>query len=576
MDLSLDALIARAEAWLIQDPDPDNAREVRELIAARDQDGLTQRFSAELVFGTAGLRGFIGAGPNRMNRVTVGRASAGLAVQLAATVANAHDRGVVVGRDARHKSLALAIQTAETLVGAGFKVHWVPEPAPTPIVAFAGRYLNAAAAVVVTASHNPPQYNGFKVYSERGSQIVPPQDREILSASRDAPPFKRLPKVDFETALAGGSIQELAPAVEEAYYAALDGQCMLSVPPPAALRVVTTSLHGVGNRPLLKALARRGFEDVTPVAAQADPDPNFSTVTFPNPEEDGALDLALALARSEGADILIANDPDADRLCVAVASGDGHRPLTGNELGALLGDWLLGEAARRGTLPNASVVITTVVSSQLLGKIATSYGVRSEATLTGFKWIWDRAIALAEEGVEFRFGYEEALGYCVGQAVRDKDGISAAQVVCELAAQLKAEGKSLLDALDALWCRYGFHASGQVATTFPGLAGKAQIDALMERLRQQPPAEVLDTSILRIVDLLEDGSGLPRSNVLIWEMSDGARLVFRPSGTEPKLKAYVEVCVAVERGDTQAARESGLARLAQIEDWIKDTIDRTS
>jgi phosphomannomutase len=554
MTRSMEALLGEAEQWVKDDPDPVTRAELEQLIVTGDEAGLLQRFGAPLVFGTAGLRGFIGAGPAWMNDVTVGRATAGLAQQLISDLPGAQDMGIVIGRDGRHKSVEFARLAAEILAGYGFRVYAFEPPVPTPLAAFAGRYLGCASTIVVTASHNPPQYNGFKVYAPQGYQIVAPQDARILAASGVIERFADIPRMGFETAQAEGRVSWIGDDVIEAYYQALDEQCMTPVS-KQALSIVTTSLHGVGHPWLMKALERRGFECVWPVEAQAQPDPDFPTVALPNPEEDGALDLAMALAREKQADVILANDPDADRLCVAVRKDGDYQLLTGNELGILLADWLLGQAQERGVLPQRSAVITTVVSTSLLQKLAQSYGVESYAVLTGFKWIWDKAVALEADGVSFRFGFEEALGYCVGAAVRDKDGIGAAQVLAELAASLKTRGLTLCDALDGIRQKHGFYASEQVATVFDGLDGKKRIEAVMSSLRQTMPTEITGQAVTLTEDLAQGGTGLPRSNVIITWLNDDSRIIFRPSGTEPKLKAYLEVCVPVIDGDLSQARQ---------------------
>jgi len=322
----------------------------------------------------------------------------------------------------------------------------------------------------------------------------------------------------------------------------------------------------------MQALERRGFSHVWPVAAQAEPDPDFPTVKLPNPEEEGAMDLAMALARQKNADIILANDPDADRLCVAVRHHGAYQLLTGNELGILLADWLLSQAKARGTLPQQSAVITTVVSTSFLQKLAHSYGVAAHAVLTGFKWIWDKAVQLEREGGSFRFGFEEALGYCVGSAVRDKDGIGAAQVLAELAAHLKDRGLTLCDALDLLHKEHGLYASQQVATVFDGLDGRSRIEAMMTGLRASLPAEIAGQAVTSTEDLADGVNGLPRSNVIIAWLEDGSRIIFRPSGTEPKLKAYLEVSVAVIDDDVDGARESADRRLRQLAQWVHNRV----
>ena len=482
-----------ARRWLAEDPDPDTRAETEALLAAGDEAALVDRFGARLAFGTAGLRGELGAGPNRMNRALVRRVAAGLGRYLGS------GRRVVIGYDARHKSDLFAVDSAAVLTGAGLAVMVLPRPLPTPVLAFAVRHLACDAGIMVTASHNPARDNGYKVYLGDGAQIVPPADRDISAA------------IDTVTALDGVALADTyATLGDEILDAYLDGAAALVAPGPRELRVVYTPLHGVGGPITTEALRRGGFTDVHVVAAQEQPDPDFPTVAFPNPEEPGALDLALADADRLGADIVLANDPDADRLAVAVAG----RRLTGDEVGCLLGRYLLSTRPATGE----RLVVTSIVSSTLLGRIADDFGAHHERTLTGFKWIVRPALAHPEW--EFVLGYEEALGYSVGAFVRDKDGISAAVVVAEMAAALKADGRTLLDGLDDLDRRYGRYRTAQRSFR----VSPAEQQEAMARARHHPDAQDLR----------------PQADVVVIEAAEG-RVVFRPSGTEPKLKLYAEV-----------------------------------
>lgn len=575
-------LIEQAQAWIADDPDPVTRAELEALVTTENIEALRERFSGPLQFGTAGLRGLIGAGPSRMNAVTVARAAAGLAQQLLEDVPNAAQRGVVVGRDARRMSPELARTAAEILAGHGLTVHWFDEPVPTPVAAFAGRHLDAAATVVVTASHNPPDYNGFKVYCDLGHQIIPPQDARIRKKADGTGAMSAISRLDFDDALAKRLIKPFGPELENDYLEALDSQCLLDRP-PVDVSVVTTALHGVGHVWVDKALERRGFSTRYPVVEQAQPDGRFPTVVFPNPEEKGALDAAQALAREKAVDVILANDPDTDRLCIAVPSPDKkgeYQTLSGNEVGVLLGDWLLGERFRRGTLNDGSFVVTTVVSTSMLHRVAKSYQATCYETLTGFKWIWDKARQLEDDGGSFVFGFEEALGYCVGPVVRDKDGIGAALVAMELTADLKSQGKTLLDRLDELETEHGVHLTSQIATVLPGLEGRAEILAHMERLREMPPDEIAGSLVVRSRDLMSaqaDDLGLPRSNVVTVWLDDDSRLTFRPSGTEPKLKSYFEVRQVVDDTLTlEAARAKARKRLAELEQWVTKLIGTTT
>ncbi|GAA2884756.1 phospho-sugar mutase [Streptosporangium fragile] len=534
-------LVRLARSWLAQDPDPDTRAELAELLESGDGEALRERFGARLAFGTAGLRGELGAGPNRMNRVTVMRAAAGLARVLGP---GGH---VVIGYDARHKSDAFAHDTAAVLTGAGLRASVLPRPLPTPVLAFAVRHLGADAGVTVTASHNPPRDNGYKVYWGDGSQIVPPVDAEISAAIDAVGPVSELPL---------GSPDDPAWTVldDDVLDAYLEAVTALPLGSARTLRVAYTPLHGVGGATLAAAFAAAGFEAPAVVAEQAEPDPDFPTVSFPNPEEPGAMDLALELAERVGADLVLANDPDADRCAVGVPLPDGgYRMLTGDEVGALLGEHVI-----RQTSGDDRLVATTIVSSSLLGKIAAEHGVRYAETLTGFKWIM-------KAGGELVFGYEEALGYSVGSdrglPVHDKDGIGAALTVAGLAAQARLDGRGLLDLLDDQARRHGLHATAQLSFR---VADLSLIADAMARLRATPPARLGGREVEAADDLSAGAGGLPPTDGLRYRLSGGARVVVRPSGTEPKLKCYLEVVVPVT-GEVSAARD----RAAQDLDALK-------
>ncbi|MFC9113121.1 phospho-sugar mutase [Streptomyces sp. NPDC057092] len=516
-----DALIAQAQAWLAEDPDPDTREELARLIDAHDLPELTARFSGTLQFGTAGLRGELGAGPLRMNRSVVIRAAAGLAAYLKkqGTPHGVDTAGlVVIGYDARHKSAAFAEDTAAVMTGAGLRAAVLPRPLPTPVLAFAIRHLGAVAGVEVTASHNPPRDNGYKVYLGDGSQIVPPADAEIAAEIEAITSLTTVPRpaTGWET---------LDDTVLDAYLARTDA--VLSPASPRTARTVYTAMHGVGKDVLLAAFARAGFPTPDLVTEQADPDPDFPTVAFPNPEEPGAMDLAFAKARETDPDLVIANDPDADRCAAAVKDGGDWRMLRGDEVGALLAAHLV----RRGA---TGTFAESIVSSSLLGRIAEKAGLRYEETLTGFKWI------ARVDGL--RYGYEEALGYCVDpDGVRDKDGITAALLLTELASELKSDNRTLLDLLDDLAVEHGLHATDQLSVRVQDLG---LIAAAMRRLREHPPAELAGLRITKAEDLNEGTAALPPTDGLRYTL-DGARVVVRPSGTEPKLKCYLEVVIPV-------------------------------
>ncbi|MET9194610.1 phospho-sugar mutase [Streptomyces olivaceus] len=517
-DVPPDDLLARAKAWLAEDPDPDTRAELAALIDAEDHAALTARFAGTLQFGTAGLRGELGAGPMRMNRSVVVRAAAGLAAYLKK---QGHTDGlVVVGYDARHKSADFARDTAAVMTGAGLRAAVLPRPLPTPVLAFAIRHLGAVAGVEVTASHNPPRDNGYKVYLGDGSQIVPPADAEIAAEIDAVRSLHDVPRPET-------GWQTLTDDVLDAYLVRTDA--VLAPDSPRTARTVYTALHGVGKDTLLAAFARAGFPQPVLVTEQADPDPEFPTVAFPNPEEPGAMDLAFAQARETNPHLIIANDPDADRLAVAVPDGTDWRMLRGDEVGALLAAHLVtrGRGAH-GTFAES------IVSSSLLGRIAAKAGLPHAETLTGFKWI-----ARVED---IRYGYEEALGYCVDpEGVRDKDGITAALLITELASTLKEAGRTLLDLLDDLAVEHGLHATDQLSVRVEDLS---LIAAAMHRLREQPPTGLAGLPVTNAEDLTRGTDTLPPTDGLRYTL-DGARVVVRPSGTEPKLKCYLEVVVPV-------------------------------
>ena len=525
--------------WLADDPDPDTVAQLRALIAAGDTEEIHDAFAGLLQFGTAGLRGRLGPGPNRMNLAVVRRAAAGLAAYLGSG-------RVVIGYDARRKSDLFARDSARVLAGAGLQPLLLPGPLPTPVLAFAVRQLHCVAGVMVTASHNPAQDNGYKVYLGGGSQIAPPADGQIAARIAAVASVSDLPLSDAYEVLDG--------SVVDRYVAAVAG---LAEPGPRALTLVTTSLHGVGGATLERALVAAGFAAPIAVASQREPDPDFPTVAFPNPEEPGALEAALTLGRQRAADAIIANDPDADRCAVAIAEGADFAMLTGDELGALLGWWII-ERDRRTERRNRGTFANSIVSSRLLGRIAAAAGTPHVETLTGFKWI-ARVPGL-------RYGYEEAIGYCVAPwIVADKDGIGAAVLVAELLASLKAEGRTARDVLDDLARQHGLHATSQWSVR---VADLATIRVAMDSLRAQPPLALAGSDVAQSTDLALGAAGLPATDGLRYLMTNGSRVIVRPSGTEPKLKCYLEVIEAVEGDDVRTATARAQQRLAVLQQDI--------
>ena len=561
-----------AQAWLAEDPDPTTADELRTLLAACDAGDpaaikdLAERFTGSLEFGTAGLRGVLGAGPQRMNRVLVRKVCAGVAAYLLANVPDARRRGVVIGHDARHNSREFAEDTARILGGAGITSYLAHRPWPTPTTAWAVTEKNACAGVMVTASHNPAEYNGYKVYWGNGAQIIPPHDTGIAAEIAKIGRSDQLAMPSLDELRRAGTVVDLTEALHDEYLGKIVALRVRPEVDGSRLVIAFTAMHGVGARSVEPGLARAGFANVHTEPSQREPDPEFPTVAFPNPEEKGAMDRVLALAAKVAADLVLANDPDADRLCIAVpdpSAPGGYRALTGDQTGALLADYLLaaGPADRR-------MVATTVVSSQLLGFLAKQAGADYRETLTGFKWIGNAALEYERtQGGRFVMGYEEALGYSVGPLVRDKDGVSAAIVFAELTAWNRARGKTVLEHLDDIYRKVGLFVTEQVSITKPGSAGLAQIREAMKRFRSSPPQELAGHAIDQVVDLSRGEGGLPPSDVLVFKLAGGRRVIMRPSGTEPKLKSYYEVRVEVATGEPiAAARSRGLTELASLRD----------
>lgn len=572
-DAEFEKLISDAGEWAAQDPDPITAAALSELTglassgvaAARQQ--LEDSFSGTLQFGTAGLRAALGPGPNRMNRVVVRRAAAGLAAFLKDAVATASSGTrprAVVGYDARHNSDVFALETAAIFTAAGIDTFLMPSALPTPLLAYAVRSLDCDGGVMVTASHNPPQDNGYKVYlggraveeSGRGSQIVTPYDSQIAASIESVGSLDSI-------ALAESGWTVLPGSITGEYEAAMAGLADVENFPARELKIVLTPMHGVGGATAVSVLNAAGFTDVTLVEEQAAPDPDFPTVSFPNPEEPGALDLALAAAARSDADIVLANDPDADRAAVAAKDPDtgAWRMLRGDEVGSLLGAHVVARHtadsrqsdAAPGHVAKKGVFANSIVSSRLLSRIAAAAGFAHEETLTGFKWI-SRVPGLV-------YGYEEALGYCVApELVRDKDGISASLLIAELAAAAKAEGKTVFDTLDEIYLVHGLHASDQLSIR---VADLGLLDAMMNRLRADPPESFGGSAIETFVDLAEGSEQLPPTDGLLYLTKDQSRVIIRPSGTEPKLKCYLEVIKSV----------GSAAELAETRHAARTTLD---
>ncbi len=521
-------LIAEVERWIAEDPDPTTQSELRRLLELRDEATLRSCFSGFLEFGTAGLRGPLGPGPSRMNRAVVTKTAAGLAQYMKKNSLHS----VVIGRDARYGSEDFTRDTAEIMQGAGFDVFVLPRPLPTPVLAFAVRDLKCDVGIMVTASHNPPQDNGYKVYlggtvggvRYDGSQIIAPADKEISHEIAQVPPLPTLKRSQGWKVLDEEIIEKYIRTT-----AALADA-------PADLSVVYTAMHGVGTETIEKVFAAAGFSPLILVTEQAQPDPDFPTVAFPNPEEPGAIDLALAKAQAVKADLVIANDPDADRCAAAIEDSHGKwRMLRGDEVGALLGEYITGAGKKPGVIANS------IVSSSILKKIAEAHSYPFQETLTGFKWI--------AKIPNLVFGYEEALGYCVdSHSVNDKDGISAALALTQLALNLKKQGKTIDAYLDEIWSKYGYHATKQISVRTTSVD---DITKVLGQIRAHVPESIGKFAVVKFDDLETPTDGLPPTNGVRFFLSGDVRVIIRPSGTEPKIKCYIEV---VRKGEVSAAK----------------------
>ncbi len=544
------------EMWL-KSPVIDEATKEELRSIADDDKEIEDRFYKDLEFGTGGLRGMIGAGSNRMNRYTVGMATQGLANYIKKQGSDAMDRGVAIAYDSRRCSTDFARDAALVLNANGIKTYIYEELQPTPILSYTVRELGAIAGIVVTASHNPPQYNGYKVYWEDGAQVTNNRDVEIIEEVQRVEGFESIQTMDLDEAKQKGLYNIIDTDMVDSYISkvkelSVNRDIIKEV--GSDLKIVYTPLHGTGNKPVRRVLRELGFENVMVVPEQELPDPNFSTVKYPNPEERESLELAIELAKEVDADVVIGTDPDCDRVGVVVRDSHGeYVVLTGNQVGSLLVDYYLGALKSKGRLPEDSIVIKTIVTSELGAEIARHYGVDVVDTLTGFKFICSKMKEFEESGTgTFVFGYEESYGYLAGDFVRDKDGVIASMLVCEMAAYYKSRGMTLYDALEDVWKRFGYYREELEPITLMGKEGMEKIASIMDGLRKDPPKEMADVKVQVIEDYLK-GSGvnletgdtfpidLPKSNVLKYKFVDGSWFAIRPSGTEPKIKLYFSV-----------------------------------
>ncbi|GKV69317.1 phosphomannomutase [Sporosarcina sp. NCCP-2716] len=540
-----------------------------------DEQEIAERFYRLLEFGTGGMRGLLGAGTNRMNVYTIRLAAEGLARMMEEHGPSAKQRGAVIAYDTRHQSKEFAFATAGVLGAHGIRTYVFSEPRPTPQLSYAVRELNAFSGVVITASHNPKEYNGFKVYGEDGGQLPPAKADAVTAHMETIPDLFGIAAEDADGLQSAGLLTLLTEGSDETYQERLK-QLRLGDFPRDEVKIVYTPIHGTGNVPVRQALENFGYTHVTVVPEQEQADPDFPTVAYPNPEEEEAFRLAIQLGAKEDADLLLATDPDADRLGVAVAlPTSGYELLTGNQLGALLLNYILEQRKSAGTLPENGLLLKTIVTSEMGREIAALYGVTTEDTLTGFKYISEKIEEYTETGeFEFLFGYEESYGYLAADFVRDKDAVQAAVLAAEAAAYYKSRGSSLHAELQKLYSQVGYYREGLQSITVPGKEGAETIARLMDSLRENPPGQLAGlevtsiedygTGVIRMADGMEKPTGLPRSNVLKFRLEDGSWCCARPSGTEPKCKFYIGVCAetgmeAVKKRDALEAVMKELA-----------------
>lgn len=562
----------RYEQWLNDSMiDEDTKAELRSI--ADDPKEIEDRFYRELTFGTGGLRGVIGAGTNRMNRYTVGKATQGLAQYLLKTGSGKEAKetpSVVIAYDSRRCSPEFALEAALVLAGNGIRAYLFKELRPTPELSFAVRHLGASSGIVITASHNPPEYNGYKVYGAYGGQLVPDEANAVISEVNQIQSFAQIRRLTQEEAEQKGLLTWIGEEVDEAYIEAVTS---VSRHPEVVrelgkeLKIIYTPLHGSGHLPVVRTLERIGFANVKTVPEQQQPDGNFPTVKSPNPEEREAFKLALQMAQESGADLIIGTDPDADRMGAVVADPQGeYFVLTGNQSGAIMVEYLLSSLKAEGKLPQDGVVIKTIVTSEMGAAIARSYGAKVLETLTGFKYIGELMTSFEQTGSHsFLFGYEESYGYLAGTYARDKDAVVASMLIAEAAAYYKRQGKTLYDVLQELYRKHGYYMEQLESRTMKGKDGLARIQSIMEQFRTSPPSSVAGRKVREVKDYLPGIDGLPAENVLKYFLEDGSWFCLRPSGTEPKIKVYFAVC--------GTSLDDSRTRLEELVDEVMKLVD---
>ncbi len=564
--------------WL-EDAYFDEATKAELKAIANDEKEIEERFYKTLDFGTGGLRGIIGAGTNRMNVYTVSKATQGFANYIKKQGDGAVAKGVVIAYDSRNFSPEFAQATAQVLAGNGIKTYLSDELRPVPMLSFAVRYLGCTGGIVITASHNPPEYNGYKVYWEDGAQVPAPRDGEIITEVNAITDFAMIQKADFNEALASGLIQYVGPELDMAYLDAMTANIVnQDIIDKTDLKIVYTPIHGSGNKPVRRALYKAGFKNVYIVPQQEKPDGNFTTVGYPNPENKAVFDLAIELAKKVDADIIVGTDPDADRVGAVVKTGSGdYMVLTGNMTGSLLCNYILEQKKAKGELPENGAVVSTIVSTDMTKAICKEYGLKYFDVLTGFKYIGEKIKEFeADNSYQYIFGFEESYGCLAGTYARDKDGVEATMLICELAAYYKARGMSLYEGLQELYAKYGVYKETIESITLKGIDGAAQIKMIMDSLRNNSPKEIAGVKVIEARDYSADkivncvtgeetATGLPKSNVLYFVLENGTWFCVRPSGTEPKIKIYF--------GSSSANEAETDAKIAAAKNGIMAVVD---
>ena len=530
------------DTWLANVTDEELLAELEAMKGAGDEDAITDAFFQDLAFGTAGLRGTIGAGTNRMNIYTVGRATQGFADYL---VENFENPTVAIARDSRNKGELFVKTTAAILAANGVTSYVYPKISPVPTLSWATRYLECSGGICMTASHNPAPYNGYKAYGPDGCQITSEAAAAISAAMEACDPFADVKSMDFDEAVEQGLVKWIGDEVLDAYYDAVLAQSVNNLTDEqiagAPLKLVYTPLNGTGLIPVTTVLARAGVTDVTVVPEQRDPDGDFPTCPYPNPEIREAMQKGIELCDEVHPDLLLATDPDADRVGVACADGDDYTLLTGNEMGVLLLDYICKMRAERGEDLSDKVAVTTIVSSAMVDALAEEYGFELRRCLTGFKYIGDIITGLSDAGETDRyiFGFEESYGYLSGDHVRDKDAVNASLLICQMAQYYKLQGKNLVQAMRELYERYGYYHNRTISLSYPGADGAAKMAGIMAGLRENAPAEIAGAKVEAVVDYAACVNGLPKADVVEFDLEGGNKAIVRPSGTEPKIKLYI-------------------------------------